>query len=71
MTAVSPDITEQFEDLEAATREAWAAYRERLRGLTGEAYEQAEPLCWEKLEVALQRIERNRRRLMGATEADE
>ena len=35
MTSVAPD-TEQLHELDAETRQAWTAYSERLRELSGE-----------------------------------
>jgi DNA-binding GntR family transcriptional regulator len=38
--------------------EAWSAYSESLRDLEGRDYEEAERTCWEQLQRALRRIER-------------
>jgi hypothetical protein len=50
-------------ELDADTQRAWSAYSERLRGLTGEAYEHAEPESWVKLQGELRRVDRRRRTL--------
>jgi hypothetical protein len=52
-------------ELEADTRQAWSAYSDRLRELTGEEYERAESECWEELQSELQRVERERDELTG------
>lgn len=54
--------------LEAGTTLAWKAYRDRLRGLSGADYEQAEPHCWAELQRELRRLER-RRKLLSQTPA--
>jgi hypothetical protein len=40
-----------------AEREAWAAYRESLRGLEGSEYEETEHASWERLQRALRELE--------------
>lgn len=62
MTSVAPE-TEQLLELEAGTRQAWSAYIERLRELTGEEYERAESECWSELQTELRRIEQERESL--------
>ena len=59
MTAVARDV-ERLRELEAGTRRAWKAYRERLRDLHGEEYERAEQESWGELQLELRRIERRR-----------
>ncbi len=61
MTAIAPDT--EIRELDKDTRAAWLAYRERLRGLTGEEYELAEHESWAELQVTLRRLERRRRLL--------
>ena len=39
--------------VEQATRRAWAAYAEALRGLEGPEYDRAEQDAWAELQVAL------------------
>jgi hypothetical protein len=41
-----------------AEREAWADYRQGLRDLEGREYEEAERLSWERLQRALEDIDR-------------
>jgi hypothetical protein len=62
LTSVAPE-TEQLRELEAGTRQAWSAYIERLRQLTGEEYERAESECWSELQTELRRIEQERESL--------
>ena len=62
MTSVAPDI-HQLQELDAGTREAWSAYSERLRELSGEEYERAESESWSELQTELRRIERERESL--------
>jgi hypothetical protein len=64
MTATAPD-TDRLRELEADTRQAWMAYSERLRQLTGEEYERAESESWIELQTELQRLEREREGLLA------
>jgi hypothetical protein len=56
---VAPD-TEHLHELDAETRQAWAAYIERLRTLSGDEYEQVESESWEELQAELRRLENER-----------
>ncbi len=62
MTAIAPD-SDKLRQLDADTRRAWNAYRERLRELSGEEYERAERESWTQLQGELRRLERRRRSL--------
>lgn len=62
LTPVAPD-TEQPHELDAETRQAWTAYNERLRELTGEEYERVESQSWEQLQSELRRLESEREAL--------
>jgi cell division septum initiation protein DivIVA len=62
MTATAPD-TERLRELEADTRQAWSAYSDRLRELTGDEYERIESESWTELQSELQRLEREREEL--------
>ena len=64
MTATAPD-TERLRELEADTRQAWSAYSDRLRELTGDEYERIESESWTELQAELQRLEREREELMA------
>jgi cell division septum initiation protein DivIVA len=59
MTAVAPDI-ERLRELDDDTRQAWSAYNDRLRDLTGDEYEGAESESWTELQAELSRVERQR-----------
>jgi hypothetical protein len=56
MTAVLPD-GQQLRKLEADTRQAWGAYSDGLRELTGAEYERAERESWAQLQAELSRLE--------------
>lgn len=62
MTAIAPQ-TDLLAHIEAGTTQAWRAYSERLRELSGDEYEQAEPECWAELQRELRRLERRRKLL--------
>lgn len=62
-TYVSDDI--KLRELDAETRRAWNAYRDRTQWLRGEAYELAERESWTILQNELRRLERRRRLLVG------
>lgn len=66
MTSIAPD-TEQPQQLDEGTREAWSAYSERVRELTGEEYERVETESWEELQSELRRIQRERESLSSDT----
>ena len=62
MTATAPD-TDRLRELEADTRQAWSAYSDRLRELSGDEYERVESECWTELQNELRRLEREREEL--------
>lgn len=62
MTATAPD-QDRLRELEADTRQAWSAYSDRLRELSGDEYEQAESESWAELQDELRRLEREREEL--------
>lgn len=55
--------TDKLDQIEDDERRAWSSYREALRELTGDEYEQAEHESWEQLQGELRRLERRRRSL--------
>ncbi len=63
MTSVAPD-TDQLQELDAETRQAWATYSEQVRELTGEEYERVESESWETLQAELRRLESERESLV-------
>jgi hypothetical protein len=66
VTAIAPE-SDKLRQLDDATRQAWSAYSERLRELTGEEYERAEHESWTQLQSELRRVERRRRSLNEST----
>ena len=62
MTAIVHD-TDKLREIDDGKRQAWKAYSERLRGLTGDAYDQAEAESWDELQRELRRLERRRKTL--------
>jgi hypothetical protein len=50
-------------EFDVGTRRAWSAYSQRLQGLNGEAYEDAERESWAELQSELRRLERRRQAL--------
>lgn len=69
LTSVAPD-TEQLHELDAETRQAWSAYSERLREVTGEEYERLEFESWEQLQAELRRLESERESLATPASGD-
>lgn len=59
MTITAPD-QDRLLELEADTRQAWSAYSDRLRDLTGDEYERVESESWTELQTELRRLERER-----------
>jgi hypothetical protein len=49
MTTVTPHLQQE-------TRRAWSDYADRLRGLEGAAYDEAEAEAWEQLQATLQAL---------------
>jgi hypothetical protein len=50
-------------EFDVGTRRAWSAYSQRLQGLNGDAYEDAEGKSWAELQNELRRLERRRQTL--------
>ncbi len=67
MTAIAHDDA-RLRELDAGTRRAWEAYRERLHELRGEEYERVEQEAWVELQSELRRLAR-RRQLLSYTSA--
>ena len=55
--------TDKLRQLDNDERQAWSSYREALRELAGEEYEQAEHESWQQLQRKLRSVERRRRTL--------
>ena len=65
MTTITRE-SDELRDLDADVRRAWKTYSERLHGLSGTEYEDAESVCWSELQRELRRLER-RRKLLSRT----
>jgi hypothetical protein len=65
LTSIAPD-TDQLQELDAEIRQAWAAYTERLRELSGAEYERIESECWDELQTELRRLENARESLTAS-----
>lgn len=61
---VAPEF-EHLQELDAETRQAWSAYVERLRELSGAEYERIEDESWDELQTELRRLEGERESLVG------
>ena len=64
MAAIVHDADKQRE-LDNVERQAWQAYSQRLRDLTGEEYERAESESWAELQRELRQLARRRKTLSG------
>ncbi len=64
MTTIAPDAI-KLRALDEETRQAWTAYRERVRELTGDEYALVEDESWAELQAELARLEDQRRTLTG------
>jgi hypothetical protein len=56
---------DKLRELDAFEREAWQAYSQRLRDLSGEDYERAESDSWAELQRELGQLARRRKTLTG------
>lgn len=63
--AVIVHDADTLRQLDAFEREAWRAYSERVRDLTGEEYELAESDSWSELQRELRQLARRRKTLSG------
>ena len=62
MTAIVHDA-DKLRELNDGERQAWQAYSDRLRGLSGEEYERIEADSWDELQRELRSLERRRKTL--------
>jgi hypothetical protein len=58
-------VTRKLSDIDARTREAWAAYNESLRELQGREYEDAEGHSWDRLQKRLRELDGERQLVVG------
>jgi cell division septum initiation protein DivIVA len=63
--AVIADGSDKLLELDAVERQAWQAYSQRLRDLSGEEYERVESDSWAELQRELRQLARRRRTLTG------
>jgi hypothetical protein len=64
MTTFAPhQDARRHRELDERTRHAWSAYRECLRDLSPDAYEQAEDEAWEGLQHTLRELAEERSHL--------
>jgi len=66
VTTIAFDV-DRLRELDAGTQEAWKAYLESLRDLSGEEYERVEAESWDELQRELRRIARRRKTLIAKT----
>ena len=62
MTAIVDDA-ERLRELDDGERQAWQAYSDQLRELSGEEYERVETESWDELQRELRRLQRRRKTL--------
>ncbi len=65
MAAIIDDEAAKLLELDSVERQAWEAYSQRLRDLTGEEYERAESASWAELQRQLRQLARRRKTLAG------
>ena len=65
MTTAAPrsDVPTTLEEVAGRTQEAWTAYRDVLRDLSGRDYDEAEHRAWERLQRELRELEERRAEL--------
>lgn len=56
---------DKLRELDDSERQAWQAYSQRLRDLTGEEYERVESDSWTELQRQLRQVARRRKMLTG------
>lgn len=64
--APNPDIEIRLDE---RVREAWTTYKERLTGLEGREYDEAEAGSWAELQITLREID-GEREALAATAQD-
>ena len=62
MTAIVDDA-DRLRELDDGERQAWQAYSDQLRELSGEEYERVETESWDELQRELRRLQRRRKTL--------
>jgi hypothetical protein len=64
VTTIAFDV-DRLRELDAGTQEAWRAYSDSLRDLSGVEYERVETESWDELQRELRRIARRRKTLIA------
>ena len=66
MTALTHEqVSRKLSEIDARTRQAWAAYNESLRDLQGREYEDAEDQSWDRLQKRLRELDGERQLVVG------
>lgn len=66
MTALTHEqVSRKLNDIDARTRQAWAAYTDSLRDLQGREYEEAEGQSWDRLQKRLRELDGERQLVVG------
>ena len=65
-SAADRDSAQELHELDERTRGAWEDYRSSLSDLAGPAYEEIEPISWERLQRELLALADERERVVGA-----
>lgn len=66
MTALTHEqVNRKLSDIDARTRQAWAAYTDSLRDLQGREYEEAEGQSWDRLQKRLRELDGERQLVVG------
>ncbi|HEV2787507.1 MAG TPA: hypothetical protein VGV67_14005 [Solirubrobacteraceae bacterium] len=63
-TFATPDTQRRLAELDARKRIAWTSYRDELRGLEGDDYDDAEAAAWDQLQATLGELEMQRAELL-------
>jgi hypothetical protein len=68
MTTAAPrfDVPTTLQEVAERTQEAWEAYSDGLRDLSGRDYDEAEHRAWERLQIELRDLEERRAELQSA-----
>jgi hypothetical protein len=72
MTISAPrrDESGKLSELDERTRRAWTTYRDSLRDLSGQDYDEAEHRSWERLQRKLKQLDDERAALRTGGSAD-
>jgi hypothetical protein len=58
-------VSRKLSEIDARTKQAWAAYNESLRDLEGREYEDAEGQSWDRLQKRLRELDGERQLVVG------